>query len=62
MRIQRNSTTSDAVTPKDQSSASEGVESEDSIEGAGPPSSPSALLDESNDPQDLNQSSFSEGD
>ena len=58
--IQRNSTTSDAVTPMDQSSAPEGVESVDPIEGAGPPSSPS-VLDESNDPQDLHQGSFSEG-
>ena len=58
MRIQRYSTTSNADTPKDQSSASEGVESEDSIEGEGSPSSPS-VLDESNDHQDLHQSLFS---
>ncbi len=58
-RIHRNSTTSAAVTTKDQSSASVGVESDDSIEGAGPPSSPSEF-DESNahHRQDLHQSSL----
>ncbi len=50
--MQRNLNTSDAVTPKDQHSALEGVKSEDSINSAGAPSSPS-VLDESNDHQDL---------
>ena len=61
MRIQRHLNASDADTPSDQSLASEGAESEDTCKGSGLPCSPS-VLDEYNGPQDLHQSSASEGD
>ena len=61
LRIQRHLNASDADTPSDQSLASEGAESEDIFKGSGLPCSPS-VLDEYNGPQDLHQSSASEGD